>query len=1191
MKNTFLALGLFLVSLPLFAQKSNGNNTLLWRISGNGLSRPSYLFGTMHLTDKKVFFLGDSLYRAIEQCEGFAAELDMNRLGMQMINHVINDRETKAATEAVRVKDAVHPELWNRYKDALAEKLDKPADKITVNDLEEIESALQSEVFTKGEMPTFLDAYLFGIARRMGKWVGGLEELKDQLEHLDADDIEEKIQMALFDDDYYRSGIDWMKKIYVAQQLDSLDSYLYREEESGRKDFIMIKRNLKMARGMDSLSAIRSTFFAVGAAHLPGDSGVISLLRGKGYTVSPVYAAKKINPDKYQPKLRESAWQKVPVKDNAYTLYMPGLAEGLDVLESMGLEMKMFFDISVMKMYMTLHIDLPEERKKLGADSLYRSLKNKYAEKGNNLTEKDIVVNGVTGKELMTSVDGGDMKIQVFIPNLQGVVLNAVFSFNEKGLNDEESKRFFQSFVYDKTFKRPAAPEKQWSVHRYPQHSFSIEMPADPRGKKDVNSAEGKVLYEYTYVDIRSQVYYGMSLSTVKEGMYEMVDSNYFLNIKENLRNGFEDMEILDSGYFSLEGYPGFRVHVKGKTEGDLLESRVMAVSRGNRNYYLYVVYLPNETNRNSAARFLNSFTLLPYQYPAWKSQLSPDSSFTLLSPFSFRKAELGEGEDASVLQRYLAFDTITATTQYVDKLTLPQWLKVESDSLLFRKRAEIYRNWSDSVTGFRLSRVGDVSMADFTLESDRSFLSKKVRLVLNGNRLFEIYTHLTDKDLENGYGRFFESFRVADEKRTEFREGSYAGLLASLLQQPDSARIAEIKTWWTYLSFTHDDLPTLQRMMLKLYPDFDTLYNSNLNALIADKVMELDSAHSTIRFIRDNYRAIGPEHEYVKPFLISYLSRITTSESYGLLKNILANEELNIGTGIAFPHRFYDSIQLTATLFPEIMKWAGKEVLASQVLAVTTWLLDSNRLSDNAVKPFAKGFVAKVKKDLEADKKDIEENYYQYFDHITILGAIHTPEANALLNRFSKFDNRALRFRTLSVQLKNGQPVDNKTIYTLATTDEYRHDLYDVLKKTGKLKLFPATYLSQSELGKSKVYNYSSGEDFQASLIQYKKEKLLNYKGRNQRFIIYRVDFGGIDSESYLGVAGPFNVNPGIYESSHEATGIYWRSEYDAGRVDELFREYMKELEEGEKEDEDEVDLQPPPPPPPGVEMRPVKN
>jgi len=77
MKRIVLFLSFFF-SCVAYSQTTKLSNTLLWRISGNGLSKPSYLYGTMHLTDKRVFQLGDSLYYGIEHAEGFAGELDMS---------------------------------------------------------------------------------------------------------------------------------------------------------------------------------------------------------------------------------------------------------------------------------------------------------------------------------------------------------------------------------------------------------------------------------------------------------------------------------------------------------------------------------------------------------------------------------------------------------------------------------------------------------------------------------------------------------------------------------------------------------------------------------------------------------------------------------------------------------------------------------------------------------------------------------------------------------------------------------------------------------------------------------------------------------------------------------------------------------------------------------------------------------
>jgi uncharacterized protein YbaP (TraB family) len=67
--------------VALFPQTQN-NNSLLWRVSGNGLNKPSYLFGTMHVYDKKAFNFKDSLYSFLEQAEGFALEFNPDSANM-----------------------------------------------------------------------------------------------------------------------------------------------------------------------------------------------------------------------------------------------------------------------------------------------------------------------------------------------------------------------------------------------------------------------------------------------------------------------------------------------------------------------------------------------------------------------------------------------------------------------------------------------------------------------------------------------------------------------------------------------------------------------------------------------------------------------------------------------------------------------------------------------------------------------------------------------------------------------------------------------------------------------------------------------------------------------------------------------------------------------------------------------------
>ncbi len=1177
MKKLFLLLAILSLEFVSYGQPAKPSNTLLWRISGNGLTRPSYLFGTMHLTDKRIFYFGDSLYKALGQTEAFAAELDMNRLGTQMVNQLMTDKEEKAAREPVKVKDAVNAETWNKYKDLLASKFYKPAEKVTLDDLEEMESALQAEIFRKGDMPTFVDAYLFDLARKQGKWVGGIEDLQDQLEHINSEDIEGKIQTALFDDKYYRSGIERLIKIYNAQLLDSIDA-MYRGD-NGQKDYIMIKRNRKMAERMDSLSAVRSTFFAVGVAHLPGDSGVIALLKSKGFTVSPVMSSKKINPDKYLVKTDESVWRPVNIRDSIYKLQMPGIAETFEALQSMGLEMKMFFDISVMKVFMTFNVEIGEDRKKLGADSLYNGIKERYRKTDGHIKEKRITVNGTEGREYSMSMNEGEMRLQVFIPGLEQVILNGVFAAREKSLQDAETARFFQSFVYNPDFKRPVQAEKNWSRVDFGNHAFSVVLPANPKETKDVNSEEGKIIHSYQYIDIKDQVFYGMRISSVKENLYDPAyDSSYFISIKERLKTGFEESKVLDSAFISKNNYPGYAVTIAGKMAGDLLETRVISLARGSRNYYIYAVYLPNDSNRLSADRFLNSFQLLPYQYPEWKTIISPDGSFSTFSPYPLKEVAIADDEIHAGSERFILYDSVISGSLYFDKTIIPDWFWFDSDTAFLRKRSEIYKAWNDSIAGFSITEAGKVKNVDFLVFTPGQPLVKKVKLVLNGNELYELFNHLSPQDIKGLYDKIFDEFKVTKESDRHIPVQSQATALTTLLQQADTQTVNKLKLWWNDLAFLKADIPALQKLFLKIYPDFDSSYtNNNLNKKVVDKISELDSGHTTLGFLKDNYKNITPENELIKPFIVSYLSGIKTMESYSLLKDFLIRYPFDIRVPVYFSNGFYDSLALTKTLFPEILKYSGSEVLSDYLVGLSVSLYDSSLITKDVIKQYEKGFISSAKNLIAGSKEDIEENGEYYYDWIKMLGIINSIESNSLLKKFSQFNNRGIRLRTMIAQLTNNQPVDSKIIYTLATTDEYRHDLYDELKRIGKPGFFPVQYSSQKELGKSKVYMYATDEE-SPGLITHAGERIVSYKGKQQKFYLYKVPFGIANSESYLGIAGPYKLDQKDPVSTHEVTGVYWSKEFDVKKINDLFKAYLSSIEESNDEGTVEKNSEPPP-------------
>ena len=239
-------------------------NSLLWRISGHGLTKPSYLYGTMHLQDKRLFNFGDSLYSALENAEGFAIEVDFKEYIDSLFLKGVHQAEDEFLSKQ---KVTIDKKKLNKSADSLFKKFGIDKNKVTKKDLKKIRDYRLTKFLQQGEMPTIVDGYLFGLALRQGKWMGGIEDVSDQLNLYVELGSELTADKVLETDASMGKGLEQMIQMYVKQDLESINRYV-NGYDAGLRDALLIRRNVKMARRMDSLSAIRTMVFAVGAAHL-----------------------------------------------------------------------------------------------------------------------------------------------------------------------------------------------------------------------------------------------------------------------------------------------------------------------------------------------------------------------------------------------------------------------------------------------------------------------------------------------------------------------------------------------------------------------------------------------------------------------------------------------------------------------------------------------------------------------------------------------------------------------------------------------------------------------------------------------------------------------------------------------------------------------------------------------------------
>ncbi len=270
--------GYLWVALPTNAQ-------LLWEISGNGLMQPSYLYGTMHVNDERVYRASERAMPFFEQCEVFAGELKFDQgMNMEMMSHLFMPGDTT-------LSDLLSKEQYAFVKPLLDEKLGIMASftermkPIFVSVLMSDTDMLQSD-----KLP--IDLHFQEVAKEKGIQVVGLETFDEQLAafnsiplQLQADMLYEELQNAADEDG---NPTDDLIELYVTENLDSLYTMTFETYGEELGDVLLIQRNQKMAERIAKMLPNQRVFIGVGAAHLPGTEGVVALLRLQGFTVSPI---------------------------------------------------------------------------------------------------------------------------------------------------------------------------------------------------------------------------------------------------------------------------------------------------------------------------------------------------------------------------------------------------------------------------------------------------------------------------------------------------------------------------------------------------------------------------------------------------------------------------------------------------------------------------------------------------------------------------------------------------------------------------------------------------------------------------------------------------------------------------------------------------------------------------------------
>ncbi len=261
--------------------------TLLWQITGPGIKAPSYLYGTIHLMCPEDIIVSTVLRAKFYSTKQLFLELDM-------------DDPTVMAKTMAQMNMKNDTTLQQLLPQAQYDSVATAFKQLTKLPLEMMQS-MKPELLETVIYPSLLgcdgaeawEQKFAKMAKANNMEIKGLEQVEDQLKIFDEIpykmQAEEFAETILNIDSVKKSFID-MLNLYKQKDLEGLNKMSDDDDEefAGYSDLLLTNRNKKWIPEIIEQAKLKPTFFAVGAAHLGNDTGVINLLRQQGYIVTPV---------------------------------------------------------------------------------------------------------------------------------------------------------------------------------------------------------------------------------------------------------------------------------------------------------------------------------------------------------------------------------------------------------------------------------------------------------------------------------------------------------------------------------------------------------------------------------------------------------------------------------------------------------------------------------------------------------------------------------------------------------------------------------------------------------------------------------------------------------------------------------------------------------------------------------------
>ncbi len=981
-------------------------NSLLWEISGNGLAKPSYLYGTMHVSSKIAFHLTDSFFIALKSVDVIALE---------------SNPETWIENDYGDNQNGDNPydyDDYYTYSDFYSK-----ATKIEIPDTKAYNGAFADNSWLINgylyryndyhgdyEEDTYLDLFIFQCGKKLGKDIASLEHEQEVLKLLqkaygpteDEEEKEDYIEQRKLMDDLYEDGTSVYEQIdeaYRTGDLDKLDSleHLTSPSKHYHKYFID-DRNANMVRRMDSImQSGRTIFTGIGAAHLPGEYGAIKLLRQMGYSVHPVKG--KITGKSIKEKnriddinyLHGSSLQFA--KDSLFSLQSPGKL--YNIMQDGDGELYLYPDMANSAYYQVVRISHRGGIKNQSEQDILDNLDNILFENipGDIISKTKIVSNsGLPGLDIISKTKRGNvLRFKIFVSPIETII------FKAGGIGDfvtasKEAQSFFNSIQFKKR------SGETWNTYTPSWGLFSLDLPEEkvihamPKGSSPGMSEQicsGEAAGDNGFYWF--SVYFYNDDAFIEKDSFELQQMTKMFS-EQFKKNKYEQT---DSAFITVNGHPGLTTVSKGKN--DYLFTKTVI----SGPYYIFLASVKKDDQVPEA--FFSSLQLKELTYDQEFATYTDTSLYFTVETIVPKADTILSFDDINYYNdyNYYGYEKDKEDLSYLSDSKSMLFSSEATPENIFISYSRCHKFYSEDnrdtfwknaerkavlFSGMNISRKeftirGSVQELSYLLTDTASTRGIYHKLILKDNVLFHLSTCIdTTQNISSFIKTFYSTFAPSDSVQGRSVFESPSALYFSQLNSEDSVLRKQAINSIHIMHFTDADADSLIRFIGT--PAFKKLKLNDRESFIAELGMH-HNAHTT-EALKSIYIAAGDTSTLQLAVLDALASQKTEESLKAFLELLYIETPLaKKNTSLSWIFSSYtDTIQLAQKLFPGLYDFTSLPEYQYPVYKLLAFISKADSTKASLVLAHKKQIMSEATAELKRTLagNEVENRYYSYY-------------------------------------------------------------------------------------------------------------------------------------------------------------------------------------------------------------------